>query len=76
MIKKYEDLLMRIYFVDKTPVYTYEGKNSLTTEKHKSFRGSRWCTPREIIKDCIGPSFWDKYRKHCEKGKKQREKET
>ena len=69
-----EKMLLEIYFVDKTPLYEYEGENSLTTEGYKSFRGSRWCTPREIIRDYFSGDFWEKYNKHCARGKKERSK--
>ena len=61
-----ESMLMRIYNLDKTPMYSYKGKESLTAEECAPIPGQRWMTPREIIRQYFGTEFWDKYHKLSE----------
>jgi len=59
-------ILFNIYTNDKTPEYSYnkENKNYVNTYGIGPGGGSRWKTPREIIRDYLGSKFWLLYNKY------------
>ena len=54
-----DKFLLEIYRLDKTPAYGYgKNKNDKTTEGESAGAGKRWLTPREMIQNHFGASFW------------------
>ena len=62
-----EQTLLMIYFIDRTPEYSYgTGKKAQTAEGKIARCSRRWKTPREVIRDYFyAKGFWGLYETYC-----------
>lgn len=66
-MREIEKLLLQIYKIDKTPEYGYgQTEDCRTKEGETPKKGSRFQTPREIIRNYFNGSFWKKWNEFCE----------